>query len=463
MEGTLTLDERRAWIAAAREALRGLDAELWRAGGGDLGPLLGEVDALGAACDAGRVAVVREAMDRGETSGGSAAMTVTQWVRHHAPSTKAGGAGTVVAVAQAFQKQVNAPVKEAVDAGRLPVASAAAVVSEYDRLRPMLGDLMQEPAPDHADRPGRRRRAAGVPEGPPVHPGPVRAGGGPAGPAGPGQGVHLPLPAPGHRGGHLRVPAHPRRGGQGRPRGRARAAVRAETGRRGTRPRTSDRRRGDALLTLVRRAVAAGDEVGKTNKTTLLLTMDWESLRDGLGAADHPRRAGRRHPPGPETVRRLCCDGSVIPVVLGGDGEVLDWGLEKRFFTDAQTKRLWLRDGGCTYPGCDAHRSGPTRTTSSTGPTSGPSDLDNGALLCERHHTVVHSTPGVTPAASSATSTGRRGRVGPDPARLLRRTARPGVPPRNQRDPAPHPGAGAGAGGRRPAGRRPQPCAQAQR
>ena len=66
------------------------------------------------------MAVVGEAMDRGETSGGSAAMTVTQWVRHHAPSTRAGGAGTVVAVAQAFQKQVNAPVKEAVDAGPAP-------------------------------------------------------------------------------------------------------------------------------------------------------------------------------------------------------------------------------------------------------------------------------------------------------------------------------------------------------
>jgi len=35
----------------------------------------------------------------------------------------------------------------------------------------------------------------------------------------------------------------------------------------------------------VRRAVAAGDEVGKTNKTTLLLTMDFESLKAGLGAA----------------------------------------------------------------------------------------------------------------------------------------------------------------------------------
>ena len=43
-------------------------------------------------------------------------------------------------MAQAFSKAVNAPVKEAVDAGRLPVRSAAAVVTEADRLRPLLAE-----------------------------------------------------------------------------------------------------------------------------------------------------------------------------------------------------------------------------------------------------------------------------------------------------------------------------------
>jgi hypothetical protein len=89
-------------------------------------------------------------------------------------------------------------------------------------------------------------------------------------------------------------------------------------------------------------------------------------------------------------VRRLCCDGSVIPIVLG-NGEVLDWGLERRFFTDAQTKRLWLRDGGCSHPGCGA----PPQWTNAHHlvhwADHGPSNLANGALLCERHHTIVHT------------------------------------------------------------------------
>jgi hypothetical protein len=93
----------------------------------------------------------------------------------------------------------------------------------------------------------------------------------------------------------------------------------------------------------------------------------------------------------PETVRRLCCDGSVIPVVLGSNGEVLDQGREERYFTDAQTKRLWLRDGGCTYPGCDAPPQWSDAHHLVHWADLGPSDLDNAALLCDRHHTIVHN------------------------------------------------------------------------
>ncbi len=391
MEGTLTLDERRAWIAGAREALRGLDGELWRAGGADLGLLLGELDGLSTACGAASVAVVGEAMDRGETSGGPAAMTTVQWVRHHAPSTRAGGAGTVVAVAQAFQKQVNAPVKEAVEKGRLPVASAAAVVSEYDKLRPMLGDLMQEPAlttlidlaADDGPRACRKVRPFIL----------ARYG---------QEGV---LQDQQDRGKAFISLSQPRDTGADTFEYRLTLDVEGKTileaalgplsapvpveGERDL--RTSDRRRGDAFVEIVRRAVAAGEERGKNNKTTLILTMDWESLRDGLGAATTLGGLDAGTHLAPETVRKLCCNGSVIPVVLGSGGEVMDWGLEKRFFTDAQTKRLWLRDGGCTYPGCDAPPQWADAHHLIHWADLGPSDLDNAALLCDRHHTTVHN------------------------------------------------------------------------
>ena len=55
----------------------------------------------------------------------------------------------------------------------------------------------------------------------------------------------------------------------------------------------------------------------------------------------------------PETVRRLACDATIIPTVLGVAGAVVDLGMDVRLFTAAQIKRLWLRDQHCTYPGCD--------------------------------------------------------------------------------------------------------------
>src|SRR5689334_14053266 len=120
MQGDLTLTQHRERLAAARESLGALSEVLWQApsGGGPegLAGLLGEVDALGGACDLARVVVTAEAMGRGETSGGSAALTVTQWVRCHAPSTRAGGARQVVELAAAFGKPVNAPVRSAVEA-----------------------------------------------------------------------------------------------------------------------------------------------------------------------------------------------------------------------------------------------------------------------------------------------------------------------------------------------------------
>ena len=79
---------------------------------------------------------------------------------------------------------------------------------------------------------------------------------------------------------------------------------------------------------------------------------------------------------GPETVRKLACDGTVIPVVRAADGHILHWGRDQRYFTTAQTTALWLRDRHGTFPRCttpatwcDAHHlrhwldGGPTNLT----------------------------------------------------------------------------------------------------
>ncbi|KRE42726.1 HNH endonuclease signature motif containing protein [Knoellia sp. Soil729] len=92
----------------------------------------------------------------------------------------------------------------------------------------------------------------------------------------------------------------------------------------------------------------------------------------------------------PTTVRQLACDADIIPVVLGSHGEILNLGRAVRLFTRAQRRALWHRDGGCTYPGCDAPAAWTQAHHLVHWVDGGPSDLAYAALLCQRHHTHVH-------------------------------------------------------------------------
>jgi len=122
-------------------------------------------------------------------------------------------------------------------------------------------------------------------------------------------------------------------------------------------------------------------------KAKVVLTLSWEQLVGelrGLGRTLTDEQLT------PATIRRLACEADLVPAVLATDGQLLDLGRTTRLATPAQRQALWLRDGGCTYPGCsipatwcDAHH---VRHWSRGGPT----DLSNLALLCGRHHTVVH-------------------------------------------------------------------------
>ena len=104
---------------------------------------------------------------------------------------------------------------------------------------------------------------------------------------------------------------------------------------------------------------------------------------------------------GPETVRKLACDGAVVPAVLGADGEVLHLGRRRRLFTSAQVRALWLRDRHCTFPGCTIPATWADAHHLRHWVDGGPTDLTNAALLCGRHHTIVHRdrlTATLTPA-----------------------------------------------------------------
>jgi len=91
-----------------------------------------------------------------------------------------------------------------------------------------------------------------------------------------------------------------------------------------------------------------------------------------------------------EAARLLACDAQIIPVVLGGRGEVLDLGRATRTVTRAQRRALIQRDRHCAHPGC---RRPPKRCAAHhVEPWSwdGVTDLDNLVLLCAYHHHLIH-------------------------------------------------------------------------
>lgn len=133
MDG-LRLGDRRVAIDAAVEALTGLESCLWEAQGVDLGPLFRRIDDLGRRVESARVAVLGEAMGRGETTSGVARPHVG-WVLKWAPSLRAGGAGRLVEVTRVSREERHAQIREALLDGRVGVANAAVCVIEMDRLR----------------------------------------------------------------------------------------------------------------------------------------------------------------------------------------------------------------------------------------------------------------------------------------------------------------------------------------
>lgn len=84
------------------------------------------------------------------------------------------------------------------------------------------------------------------------------------------------------------------------------------------------------------------------------------------------------------------CDCTLEVVRVDADGAPLDVGRSERLFPPKIRKALLVRDGGCAFPGCgrpgswcDAHHICPWND-------GGVTSLDNGVLLCRRHHTLIH-------------------------------------------------------------------------
>ena len=364
-------------------------------GNPELGPFFRQVDDLSRRVEAARVAILAEALSRRVVAGSDCA-TASGWVIQWAPSFRAGGAAQLVAVAQATRAVRNAGLAAAVLGARVGVRNAAVALVEMDKLRPRLADEAVEAvwegflqvATDHGPKEIRSLRdkliAAHGHEGEfQVRQDQLK------------HGVSLSQPLGDDAMFEYRLRLDPE----------GKEVFEAMLGPLSApKPtpacsdlRSSDQRRGEALVEICRRAAAAGGGAPVTTKAAVFVTVGLEDLRTRCGAGT--TLTGQLL--AVETIRRIACDAMIIPVVLGADSEVLDVGRAKRLFTPAMLRALWLRDGGCTIPGCTAPPFWADAHHLIHWVDGGHTSLLNGALLCGRHHTIAHQRGWTATATTS--------------------------------------------------------------
>ncbi len=154
-----------------------------------------------------------------------------------------------------------------------------------------------------------------------------------------------------------------------------------------------DQRRGQAFCELLDHLPT--DELGTKINAVLLVRTDLETLRgetDRAGVTDTGATVSAGE------IRRLAATAGLIPAVLGGQGQVLDIGRQRRVFTDSQRAALAVLYSECAEETCDRpfgwteiHHAHPwARTLAPDGtvlhPGGGPTDLSNAIPLCGQHH-----------------------------------------------------------------------------
>jgi hypothetical protein len=151
--------------------------------------------------------------------------------------------------------------------------------------------------------------------------------------------------------------------------------------------RSMEQRRADALVEMTNAHLADGTAPANGgDRPRVNLLLDYKTLVDGLVPATLLDSGDQISA---QQARLLACDADILPIVCNGAGQPLDVGRQQRLFSGALRQALAIRDGGCSFPGCDkpprdcdAHHVIPWWH-------GGQTALDNGALLCRFHHQQV--------------------------------------------------------------------------
>jgi hypothetical protein len=127
--------------------------------------------------------------------------------------------------------------------------------------------------------------------------------------------------------------------------------------------------------------------MGGKQKVQLQVTSSIETLLGLVGAPGADVEFSL--PVSSKTVERWACDCSVTRVLMQ-DSVVIDVGRAKRTISGPTRRALNARDRHCVWPGCERPASWSDGHHLVAWMHGGTSDLPNLALLCRRHHWMVH-------------------------------------------------------------------------
>ena len=318
-------------------------------------------------------------------------MTLVDWLRVRCPWLSSGDAAQVASVVTAAEAPAGAQIGEAVASGDVPLHRAATVARTMTRLKESLDPDQEESytriataaagRPDVSDKdlsvvchrlledllhettPGERERAAIALRGVSsrrIAPGLTRFT------------IDAPDGAAATIGGVLTSQL---------------AAPAPDETTQEPDPRTATQRRFDALMAVINRGTTHPGAPPSTARATVILTIPFDPER-GLPSGPATTADGAYVPP--RQVAELACSADITPVWMAADGEPLALGHTARFASPAQWKALVARDRGCSYPGCSALPQWCDSHHVDWWSRGGRTDVDRMALLCGRHHTVVH-------------------------------------------------------------------------
>ncbi len=124
-----------------------------------------------------------------------------------------------------------------------------------------------------------------------------------------------------------------------------------------------------------------GLEFDLDNHRTDTGNVDWESIETSFTLTGSTPR---------QVMQQFFCDASWRTLITAGQSTVLDYTHAKPEINRAQRRAIQRRDRHCQFAGCDRHWTWCDVHHLRAKEDGGWDLLDNLALLCRRHHTMVH-------------------------------------------------------------------------